>query len=107
MAAMQKVGMQSQEPATNYWRQAGRNILPPAPTLAEWGKREEEEEAEARRAGGLQSLTVEAFWELLTRHQADPEEAEVVGTVVQVVGYGPVHAQVDEPRQGRLCGRPP
>lgn len=56
---------------------------------------------------GLQRLTVEGFWELLTRHQADLEETEVVGTVAQVVGYGPVHSQRGKPQQGRLSGKPP
>lgn len=51
---------------------------------------------------GLQRLTVEGLWELLTRHQPGREEAEVVGTVAQVAGNGPVHSQ-----RGRLGGKPP
>lgn len=50
---------------------------------------------------------MEGFRELLTRHQTALEEAKVVGTVVQVVGYGPVHSQRGKPQQGRLSGMPP
>lgn len=50
---------------------------------------------------------MEGFWELLTRHQPALEEAEVVGTVAQVLGYGPVHSQRGKPQQGRIGGKPP
>lgn len=50
---------------------------------------------------------MEGFWELLTRPQPALEEATVVGTVAQVVGYGTVHSQRGKPQQGRLSGEPP
>lgn len=50
---------------------------------------------------------MEGFWELLTRHQPALEEAEVVGTVAQVVGHSPVHSQRGKPQQGPLSVKPP
>lgn len=55
---------------------------------------------------GLWELTMEGFWELLTRHQPSLEEAMVVGAVMQVVGHGPVHSQRGKPKQGQLGRKP-
>lgn len=57
--------------------------------------------------GVLQGLTVEGLRVLLAGHQPVPEEAQVVGAVVQVVGHGPVHSQRGTPQEGRLRGQPP
>lgn len=79
----------------------GSDIVPLAPTLAGRGKREEEEDTD------LQRLTVEGFWELLIRQQTALEEAEVVGTVAEVMGRGPVYSQRGNPLKGQLSGTPP
>lgn len=85
------------------WMQSstGSDIVPLAPTLADWGKREEGEDTD------LQRLTMEGFWELLIRQQTVLEEAEVVGTVAEVMGHGPVYSQRGNPLKGRLSGTPP
>lgn len=56
----------------------------------------------ARRGRALRRLTMEKFWELLTTRQPSPEEVEVVGAVVQVVGRGPVHSQRGKTHQCQL-----
>lgn len=85
------------------WMQSstGSDIVPLAPTLVERGKREEGEDTD------LQRLTMEGFWELPIRQQRVLEEAEVVGTVAEVMGHGLVYSQRGKPLKGRLSGTAP
>lgn len=51
---------------------------------------------------GLQGLTVETVGELQAADQLGPEEAQVVGAVVEVIGEGSVQGDRVKPLQRQL-----
>jgi hypothetical protein len=62
---------------------------------------------EGRTREVYRGLTVEALGEVLAGHQPVPEEAQVVGALVQVVGHGPVQrGQRGATQEGRVSDEP-
>lgn len=59
---------------------------------------------EGRTREVYRGLTVEALGEVLAGHQPVPEEAQMVGALVQVVGHGPV--QRGATQEGRVSDEP-